>query len=170
MDMTALFKISYGVFIVSARKGDEYNGQISNTVFQINSEPPTIEIVINKLNLTHDYLLNSEYFGVAVLNTEAPMTYIGRFGFKSGRDLDKFEEIKFMTTPNGVRIPTDYTVAWLECRIINKVDSGTHTIFIGQLTNSEVLTQDEPMTYSYYHTVKKGKEPKTAPTYVKIDH
>ncbi|NPV01799.1 MAG: flavin reductase [Brevinematales bacterium] len=170
MDLSALFKISYGVYIVSSRKGDEFNGQISNTVFQINSEPPTIEIVINKLNLSHDYLMNSEYFGVAVLNTEAPMTYIGRFGFKSGRDIDKFEGIKYIETPNGIRVPTDYTVAWLECRIINRVETSTHTIIIGQLTNSEVLTQDEPMTYSYYHHVKKGKEPKTAPTYVKLDH
>ncbi|OHD55713.1 MAG: flavin reductase [Spirochaetes bacterium GWF1_51_8] len=170
MDLTALFKISYGVFLVTSRKGEEYNGQVSNTVFQINSEPPTIEIVINKLNLTHDYLMNSEYFGVAVLNEETPMTYIGRFGFKSGRDIDKFEGIEYATTANGIRIPLEYTVAWLECQIITKVDTSTHTIFIGRLTDSKVLTEDDPMTYKYYHTVKKGKEPKTAPTYVKLDN
>lgn len=169
MDLTALFKLSYGVYVVSTFKGEHLNGQISNTVFQINSDPPTIEIVINKLNLTHEYLRFSKRFGVTVLNTEAPMTYIGRFGFKSGRDINKFEGINYKVSANGVPFPQDYAVAFLECEIINEVDANTHTIFIGRLVDSEVVGDGVPMTYAYYHKEKKGKEPATAPTFVKID-
>jgi flavin reductase (DIM6/NTAB) family NADH-FMN oxidoreductase RutF len=167
MDLTALFTLSYGVYVVSSFKGKELNGQVSNTVFQINSEPPTIEVVINKLNLTHEFIKESGYFGVSVLNTETPMVYIGRFGFKSGRNIDKFDGIKYKTSKNGVPFPLDYTIATLECKVINEVDANTHTIFIGKLIDSEVISSDEPLTYAYYHKVKKGKEPETAPTFVR---
>ena len=162
MDLSALFKISYGVYIVSARKGDDYNGQISNTVFQINSEPPTIEIVINKLNLTHDYLMNSDYFGVAVLNTEAPMTYIGRFGFKSGRDVDKLAQVAFR---EGQRCPlvTDHALSVTEAQVLQELDAGSHTVFVGEVVGAEVLSEGAPLTYAGYHA-RKGRAPKNAPT------
>ena len=169
MDTTALFQLSYGVFAVSSTdsKGRK-NAQISNTVFQINSEPPTIEIVINKLNFTHEILTDAAHFGIAVLNTETPMTYIGRFGFKSGRNIDKFEGLNIQTTPNGIAIPLEYTVAWLECKIYQKVDARTHTIFFGEVSDCGTISKEfEPMTYAYYHKVKKGKEPETAPTFVR---
>jgi len=169
MDITALFTISYGVYIVSATNGKKHNAQIANTLFQINSEPPTLETVINKLNLTHEFLENSEYFGVAVLNTEVLMKYIGRFGFRSGRDSDKFEGIDYKLTPHGIAIPLEYTVSWMECKITKKFDVNTHTIFIGELTDAEVLSHEEPLTYAHYHLVKKGKEPATAPTFVRRD-
>lgn len=168
MDTKALYKLSYGVYVVSTfgKKG-KTNGQISNTVFQVTSEPAKIEIVINKLNLTHELIKESGYFGVTVLNTGVPMTYIGRFGFKSGREIEKFDGIDFIKTPKGVPIPTDYAVAHLECRITGEMDIGTHTVFIGEVTDAAVHSDAEPLTYAYYHAIKNGKEPATAPTFHK---
>lgn len=170
MDMKALYQLSYGVYAVTTfGKDGKLNGQISNTVFQVTSEPPKIQIVINKLNLTHEMLQESGFFGVSILNTEVPMTYIGRFGFRSGRDFPKFEGIRYKTTKNGVPIPLEYTVAHLECKIVNQMDIGTHTLFIGEVVDAEVYSNDEPLTYAYYHMIKKGKEPKTAPTFNKAE-
>ena len=95
MNNRTLHKISYGLYIVSSKKGDKLNGQIANTVFQITSEPPTIAVSINKGNLTHDYIAQSGVFTVSILSEQAPMELIGKFGFKSGRDIDKFAGIDY---------------------------------------------------------------------------
>jgi len=167
MDLTALFRVSYGMYIVSARNGDKLNGQIANTMFQITAEPPTIAVSINKQNLTHEYISASRTFSVVVLSDETPMTHIGQFGFKSGRDLDKFTGVDNKLGVTGAPIPMPYALAALEAEVISELDCGTHTLFLGKLVNAEVLAQGEPMTYAFYHQVKKGKSPKTAPTYIK---
>ncbi len=170
MNTKALHQLSYGVYIVTSVDGDgKPNGQISNTVFQVTSEPPKIEIAINKLNLTHEFISKRKLFAVCVLNTEVPMTYIGRFGFRSGRDFPKFEGIEYDTTANGLAVPKEHTTAYVECKVVDSLDVGTHTLFIGEAIGAEVYSQDEPLTYAYYHQIKKGKEPKTAPTYEKAE-
>ncbi|MBI4835213.1 MAG: flavin reductase [Planctomycetes bacterium] len=166
MNPKALHKIGYGMYIVSSRKGDSFNGQIANTVFQITSEPPTIAVSIHKKNLTHEYISESNVFTVSVLNKDTPIKLIGTFGFKSGRDLDKFEGVKTKTGVTGVPIVLDNTLAYLEAEVIKSVDVVTHTVFIGKVVNAEVIQDEEGMTYCYYHEVKKGKAPSTAPTYV----
>ena len=92
MDLSALNLCSYGLYILTSKKGDRLNGQIVNTVFQVAAEPPTFAVSVNKQNLTHEYISESKVFVASILSTEAPMTLIGKWGFKSGRDTDKFKE------------------------------------------------------------------------------
>lgn len=167
MDMKALHKISYGMYIVCSKKGEKANGQIANTVFQITAEPATIAISINKQNFTHECISESKKFTVSVLTTEAPMTFIGAFGFKSGRNLDKFQNVKSMNGITGIPMVLDYTLACIEAEMISSLDCGTHTLFLGKIVDAKITDESaEPMSYAYYHTVKGGKSPKTAPTYI----
>jgi flavin reductase (DIM6/NTAB) family NADH-FMN oxidoreductase RutF/rubredoxin len=167
MDLTALNMCSYGLYILTSKKGDKVNGQIVNTVFQVTAEPPTIAVSVNKLNLTHEYISESKVFTASILSTEAPMTLIGKWGFKSGRDTDKFEGTDYKLGKTGAPIILDSTVAYLEAQVVNTTDVGTHTIFIGKIVDCGVIRDGEPMTYAYYHKVKKGKTPERAATYVK---
>ncbi|MDD5701327.1 MAG: flavin reductase family protein, partial [Dehalococcoidales bacterium] len=134
MDPRALYKIGYGMYLVGSHKGDKINAQVANTVFQISSDPPTIAVSINKKNLTHEYIHVSRVFSVSVLNIETPLTFIGQFGFKSGRDTDKFAGVNYRPGANGSPVILDNTISFLEVRVDQEVDAGTHTIFIGQLT------------------------------------
>jgi len=166
MDHRALHKIGCGLYVVGSRKGDRLNGQIANTVFQITSEPPTIAVSINKNNLSHEFIKESKVFTVSVLSQDTPLPFIGHFGFKSGRDMDKLEGINYRTGETQAPVVTDNTLAYLEARVIQEIDAGTHTIFVGELAEAEVLKEGEPMTYAYYHQVKRGTTPKTAPSYI----
>ncbi len=167
MDSNALYKVSYGLYVVSSRKGDKLNGQIANTVFQVASEPPTIAVSINKGNLTHQFIQESRIFSVSVLSQQTPMSFIGHFGFKSGRQIDKFAGINYRAGETGAPVVLDNAIACLEVKVLKELDVGTHTIFVGQVAGAEVLAEGEPMSYAYYRLVKRGKAPKTAPTYVK---
>ena len=168
MDPKALYKISYGLYVVSSKKGDKFNGQIANTVIQTTAEPPMIAVCLNKQNLTHEFVQTSKVFAVSVLARETPMEFIGRFGFKSGRDIDKFDGVNSRVGVTGVRIALDNAIAYLEAEVADSMSAGTHTLFLGKVVNAEILDDSaEPMTYAYYHQVKRGKAPKTAPTYMK---
>jgi flavin reductase (DIM6/NTAB) family NADH-FMN oxidoreductase RutF/rubredoxin len=165
MDPKTLHKISYGLYVICSRDGEKINGQIANALFQVTSQPPTIAVSINKQNLTHDYIEKSKCFTVSILSEKAPLTFIGNFGFKSGRNIDKFKNINYRTGKNDIPIILDYTLACLEVKVIKKIEVGTHTIFIGELEDGEILSKEKTMTYEYYHKVKGGYSPKTAPTY-----
>jgi flavin reductase (DIM6/NTAB) family NADH-FMN oxidoreductase RutF/rubredoxin len=167
MNMKAVQKLCYGVYIIGSKKDGKLNGQIANTAFQITSEPATIAISINKQNLTHEYIETSKAFSVSILSKETPMTFIGNFGFKSGRDTDKFKDVQYMTGITGVPIVLDHTIGFMECEVLSSTDVGTHTIFVGKVVECDIINDAEPMTYAYYHQVKGGKSPKTAPTYIK---
>ncbi len=166
MNLKALYSLGYGLYVVSSRKGDRLNGQIANTVFQITSEPPTIAVSINKTNLTHEFITASKVLVASVLSQDTPLSFIGHFGFKSGRDIDKFEGINYKVGETQAPVVTDNTLAYLEARVIQELDVGTHTIFVGELVGADVLKEGQPMTYAYYHQVKRGTTPKTAPSYV----
>jgi len=166
MDAKILHQISYGLYIVSSISGDKVNGQIANTVFQITSDPPTIAVSINKDNCTHDFILDSEVFTVSILSTEAPMKFIGRFGFRCGRDIEKFENTDYKPGKTGAPIVLENSIGYLEAKVVNRLDVGTHTLFIGEVVDAQSLKTGEPMTYTYYHEVKGGKAPKAAPTYI----
>jgi len=166
MNLKALYKLGYGLYVVSSIKGKRLNGQIANTVFQITSEPPTIAVSINKNNLTHEFIKESKVLAVSVLSQDTPLSFIGHFGFKSGRDIDKLSGINYKIGETGAPVVTDNTLAYLEARVDKEVDVGTHTIFIGKLVGAEVIKEGEPMTYAYYHQVKRGTTPKTAPSYI----
>ncbi len=166
MDKAAFYKLSYGLYVVSSRKDDLFNGQIANTTFQVTSEPPTIAVGINKQNLTHEYIQASRKFAVSALSKSVPMQFIGLLGFKCGRDINKFDKLNIRLGTTGVPIVLDHAIAYIEAEVVNEMDCGSHTIFVGQVRDSGILNADEePMTYAYYHEVKRGKSPKTAPTY-----
>jgi flavin reductase (DIM6/NTAB) family NADH-FMN oxidoreductase RutF/rubredoxin len=166
MSSKTLHKISYGMYIISSKIDNRFNGQIANTLFQITSDPPTIAVSINKQNLTHEFIQKSKIFAVSILSKETPMKFIGNFGFKSGRDTEKFKDIKYKTGVTGAPIVLENAIGYLEADVINSLDSGTHTIFIGKVADAEILNDREPMTYAYYHEIKRGTSPSTAPTYI----
>jgi len=166
MNPKVLHKISYGLYAIATRKGDKINGQIANTVFQITSKPATLAVSINKENYTHEFIKESRSYVVNVLDRETGMVFIGRFGFKCGRDIDKFEGIKYRLSLLGNPILEENSIAFLEVRVEKEVDVGTHTIFIGEVVDADTVSDGEPMTYAYYHMVKKGRAPKAAPTYI----
>jgi len=165
LDSKALHKISYGLYVVTSGKENKCNGQIANTLFQITSQPETIAVSINKNNYTHSLIKATNLFAVSVLSKDAPLKFIGSFGFRCGRDADKFEGIKFKIGKTGTRIVLDYTIAYLEAEVIKEVDAGTHTLFIGKIVDAQVLSEDDPMTYAFYHEIKRGITPRSAPTY-----
>lgn len=167
MNPKALHKISYGLYIVCSKKGNKINGQISNALIQISAEPQTIAVSINKKNLTHEFIQDSKIFTISILAEEAPMKFIGNFGFKSGRNINKFENIKYKNSKNKIPIILDYTLAYIEAKLVDKIDVETHTIFIGRVEEAEIINDKKPMTYEFYHEVKGGISPKNAPTYSK---
>jgi len=167
MDTKALYLISYGMYIVCSKKGDKINGQTANTVIQVASEPSTISVCINKQNLTHEFIADSKVFTASILAQTAPLKLIGGFGFKSGRDVNKFDGVGYKIGQSGAPVILDSTLGYLEARVIDSIDMKTHTIFVGELTGAGVLGEGEPMTYAYYHIVKRGTTPKSAPHYQK---
>lgn len=167
MNIKTLHKISYGLYIISSKRNGKFNGQIANTVFQTTAEPPMVAVCINKKNLTHEFIKKSKIFTISILSKETPMRFIGHFGFKSGRDLDKFKNINYRIGATGVPIVLDNTIGYLECEVISNTDAKSHTLFLGKVLDAQIIKDGEPMTYAYYHEVKGGISPKTAPTYIK---
>jgi len=168
MKLETLHKISYGLYVICSKNGEKINGQIANVVFQVTAEPATIAVSINKNNLTHEYIEISNFFTVSILSEDTPIGFIGNFGFKSGRDIEKFEDVQYNIGKTKLPIVIDNSLAFIEAKVIDKIDVGTHTIFIGRVEDAEILTDGKPMTYEYYHKVKGGVSPKTAPTYYSV--
>jgi flavin reductase (DIM6/NTAB) family NADH-FMN oxidoreductase RutF/rubredoxin len=168
MNSEALRKISCGMYIITSGK-DRCNGQIANTVFQVTSEPETVAVCINRENLTHELIEQSQIFAVSALSKDAPLKFIGGFGFRSGREIDKFEGVNFKIGKTGTRIVLDNSIAYLEAEVIDEIEVGTHTLFIGKVIDADILSGEEPMTYAYYHEVKRGTTPSSAPTYIKTE-
>ncbi len=168
MNEKALWKLSYGLYVVSTRYGSELNGQVANTVFQITAEPIKVAVALNKNNYTHELLKKSKVFSVSILEKETPMSLIGTFGFKSGREIKKFENVKYKMGGSGVPILIEHALASLECEVETEVDVGSHTLFVAKVINAEVYKEGEPMTYDYYHQIKRGSVPKTAPMAMEV--
>jgi ferric-chelate reductase [NAD(P)H] len=166
MDRTAFVSLSYGVYVVCSGTEGLRNGQICNTAFQITAEPPTFAVSINKLNYTHECIEKAGNFSISVLSEEAPMTYIGRFGFRCGRDFDKMAGLSIRQGASGAPIVSDFAVAFVDCRILRSFDCGTHTLFLGEALDAGILGPGTAMTYAFYHSVKKGKSPSRAPTFI----
>lgn len=165
IDRRAFKDLSYGLYIVTSRDQDKLNGQIANTALQVTSDPPRIAVIINKKNLTHEMITNSRSFAVAVLEEATPLTFIGPFGFRSGREIDKFAKVQYKEGVTGCPLVLEHALSVVEARVFDHIDLGTHTIFIGDVVNSEVLQDGRPLTYQYYHEHLKGKSPPAAPTF-----
>ncbi|MDF1574102.1 MAG: flavin reductase [Bacteroidales bacterium] len=167
IDYNALFKVSYGLYIVCSGSREYGNAYISNTVFQVTAEPPRFATCCNKENHTAGLIQSTGLFSVSVLQEEAGAGIIGTFGFKSGNSTDKLKGMKLQYGETGVPIVLNDTIAYLEFRVCETVDVGTHLMFIGELVHSRVLDdKKDPLTYLHYRKVKKGMAPKNAPTYI----
>lgn len=165
LDLTAFWKVSYGLYVVTARDGDQRNGCLVNTFVQVAEQPCVVSISLNKKNLTHDIIRRSRKFAVQVLDRDTPLQFLGRFGFRSGREFDKFEGIQWRDGTTGSPVVLDHTIASFEVEVTGSVDCGTHTLFIGNTKVSVNLKPGEPLTYAYYHEVKGGKTGRNAPGY-----
>ena len=160
MDKTAFFKLSYGLFVLTARQDGKDNGCIINTAGQISEDPALIQIAVNKKNLTHDMVLATGEFNLSVLSQDAVFWIFQHYGFQSGRDVDKFENLPEMRTENGLRYVVGCTNAVFSAKVETTVDCGSHTLFIARVTDAKVLSQEPSMTYQYYFDHVKPKPQK----------
>ena len=154
---SALEQISYGLYIVTSTKEEKFNGQCANAVFQLTAKPPTIAICINKNNLTHEYIKYSKTFAISVLGSERPehLTMVRNFGYRSGRAVDKFADVDYISGQTGSPILKS-CIAYLEGRVLSDkiVDVGTHTLFVADVIAGRVVTSEKPLTYAYYRDAK----------------
>jgi len=163
MSNSVFSDISYGLYVIGSKNADKINAQIANTVMQVSANPQKLIICLNKLNLTHDYILESKVFSVSVISTEWTLDDIGKFGFRSGRDFNKFSDAIFKIGKTGSPILTDRIISALECEVLKEIDVGTHNIFLGNVINIQKFSDAFPMTYKFYHDVVKGFTPANAP-------
>lgn len=151
MDQQVMFRLTYGLFIVTARDGDKDNGCVINTVSQVTEKPNRIIATVNKLNYTHDMIKASGEFNVSVLSEESQFETYRHWGFQSGRDKDKMKEIVFQRSSNGLIYLTEETNAYLSAKVTSAIDLGSHTLFIADVTDGEILSDQDSVTYQYYH-------------------
>ena len=157
MDNNALFKLSYGLFVLTARQDGKDNGCIINTAMQVTDTPKRIQVAVNKQNLTHDMILATGEFNVSVLSQEAVFWVFQHYGFQSGRDVDKFAMIPEARTANGIRYVEGSSNAVISGKVVTTLDCGTHTVFIAEVTDAKVLSDAPSMTYQYYFDHVKPK-------------
>lgn len=156
--------ISYGMYLVTT-KNKTSSGCIINTLIQITSANPLIAISLNKNNATHDEIIKSKIFTISVLSENTSQEIIKTFGYFSSRDINKFEKIKYEEIQE-LPVVTENICSYLICKLENVIDCETHDILIGRVEQANKVSNNIPMTYSYYHKVRKGASPKNAPTYI----
>ena len=167
INFETFFRVSYGLYLVSAKFQDTKAGYVANTVFQVSSQPPKFGISCNKDNFTAEIIKKSGAFAFSILGEQASTGLIGDFGYRSGREIDKFRGVNYFIGETGSPVITDSCVAWFDCIITDTFDVGTHLLFIGDAIASDLINLDiKPLTYKYYREVMKGYSPKNAPTYV----
>lgn len=156
LEPSAFFKLSYGLFVLSAREGDRDNGCIINTVTQVTDSPKRIAIAVNKANYTHDMILRTGVFNVSVLTESVPFQVFQHYGFQSGRDVDKAMGSEARSA-NGLCYLTEHVNAFFSAKVIKTEDYGTHTLFVADVTEAKVLSAEPSVTYSYYFDHIKPK-------------
>jgi flavin reductase (DIM6/NTAB) family NADH-FMN oxidoreductase RutF/rubredoxin len=162
----ALSKISYGLYVVCSGNKKQGNGFISNSVVQVTSNPVQLMVCCNKNNYTAKVIAGCGNLSISVLPQTVSPEIIGTFGYKSGRNTDKFKDFKILYGIEDVPVLVTDAIATLECKVKQTVDAGTHLLYVCEVTEATLLNDLEPITYEYYHEVKKGLSPKNAPTYV----
>lgn len=168
MNQEALFKITYGLYILSASDGQKMTGHVSNTVFQITADPVRFAVASNKNNFTTELISKSKAFSISVLEQDVDLAFLGPWGFKSGRDIDKFEGLRYKIGQTGSPILLEKTLAYFECKLIETIDTGSHILFVGDVVDMDLVNENSSaLTYEHYRRVIKGISPKNAPTYIK---
>ena len=165
-----LTSLSYGMFAVGTKGENMPNACIVNTVVQITSNPLTVAVSVNHNNYTNECIKKNGEFTVSVLSENTSGAVIGALGFTSGRDGNKLENIKHKILREGAPVIQEDICCWFLCKVINSIETVTHTVFIAELTAGSEAIKGKPMTYEFYHNVIKGKAPKNAPTYIAEDN
>ncbi|MEG1558075.1 MAG: flavin reductase [Oscillospiraceae bacterium] len=159
MDKSAIFKLSYGLYVLTAMDAGKDNGCIINTAMQITDNPLRIIIGVNKNDFTHDMIVNSKVFNISALTVDAPFSVFQHYGFQSGRDVDKFaDKSAIVRAANEVAYVADYTNSYISAKVTDMADLGSHTLFTALVTDAVALSDAESLTYAYYH---KNTKPKT---------
>lgn len=163
MDKKALYKLTYGLFLLTAKDGDKDNGCIINTAIQVANNPTRLSIAAIKGNLTHDMLLKSGECNLSAISNDAPFELFQRFGLQSGRDVDKFADFpQAKRSENGLYYLSDWANAYFSLKVTESHDLGSHTLFIAEVVDAEVLSSNESCTYGYYQSTIKKSAPKPA--------
>lgn len=167
MNKNVFRNFSYGVYVVSTLDGERPTGCVANSIMQITSSPATVAVSMNHNNFTNSCIETSGKFSVSILSESSAPELIGHFGFQSGKNINKFDTIDYDTI-DGLPVLKD-ACGYITCKIIDKMETTTHTVFLGEVIEGDVLSKEPAMTYAYYHNVVKGKSPKNAPTYIEED-
>ncbi len=162
MNNEVLKNISYGVYVATTKDQEKSTGCIVNSVMQVTQN--SLAVSINHNNYTNECIKNNKKFAISILSTEVNDNIIPTFGFQTGRKINKFENIEKITIDN-VDVIKD-SIGYMICEVTDKIETSTHTVFIAKILDGDILNTQTPMTYAYYHTVKKGISPKNAPTYI----
>lgn len=163
MDNKAMFKISYGLFVLTAKNSDKDNGCIINTAMQVTADPNRISVAVNKSNYTHDMIAETGKLTVSTISQDADFELFKRFGFASGADTDKFDGFDgYKRGENGILYITEGTNSFISAEVEQSIDLGTHTMFICKVTDAEILNDTPSATYEYYHANIKPKPQETA--------
>lgn len=168
MNPSTFFNMSYGVYVVTSLDGERPVGCTANSIMQITSSPATVAVSLNHDNYTNGCVAKSGKFAFSILSEKSEPAIIGGFGFRSSRDNDKFADVPHVIK-EGIPVISD-ACGYVVCKVIDTMETETHTVFLGEVIDADVLDTPGPaMTYSYYHNVIKGKSPKNAPTYLQED-
>ena len=151
MNKNVMFNISYGLYVLTAKENDKHNGCIINTLQQVTESPLRVAVTVNKANHTHDMILRTGEFNVSVISEKATFDMFKHFGFQSGRDVDKFAEYPKGISDNGLAYVIDGTNGFISGKVVSTVDLGSHTMFVAEVIDGEVLNEDPSATYTYYH-------------------
>lgn len=164
MNQNAFRSISYGLYVISTWDNGRPTGCTANSAMQITAEPATIAISINHDNYTNKCIEECGQFAISVLGEHSDPGIIGTFGFQSGKEVNKFDLVEYGIKGNMPVIQD--ACAYMTCEVIDKMETDTHTVFLGKIMDADEMKADNPMTYGYYHKVIKGKSPVNAPTYI----
>lgn len=160
MNTKALYNLTCGLYMLSSRSGDRTGGCIINTAMQVTSKPLRITITVNKANFTHDLIAQSGVFALSLLDQNAPFGLFQHFGFQSSRDVDKFQDLSVAADCNGVPYLTWASCGYLSCKVVSSMDLGTHTQFLADVVDCDVLEGAAPVSYAYYQASIKPKPEK----------
>lgn len=157
MDEKAMYKLTYGLFVLTSKRDGRDNGCIVNTAGQVTASPNRISVAVNKQNLTHDFIRDSGEFNISILSEKAGFETFKHWGMQSGRDTDKMLSMEFGRSANGIAYITNGANAFISAKVVQSVDLGSHTLFIADVTDGAVLSEDESATYSFYQKNIKPK-------------
>lgn len=157
IEQSAMYKITYGLFVLTTTDGEKQNGCIVNTVAMITDSPKRITVYVNKANYTEELLRKTGIFNVSVLTESAPFEVFKQFGFCSGRDTDKYAGKEYPKTENGLYYLPEHANAVLSAKVVDAYDYGTHTLFVAEVTEAKTLSQEKSVTYEYYQSNIKPK-------------